>query len=128
MEENKEILTATAVPKIPPAKVHVPQIPKRLFLCWLLKHWPKILVQLGQAWDWIRNKHDNNNNNNNRHFYSAVYLDNSVPRRIYYYHGFSLAAVYTALQHFKELIPARCPFTSPGLSVANVDQCLAKGY
>ena len=69
---------------------------------------------------------NNNNNNNNRHFYSAVYLDNSIPRRIYYYPGFSLAAVYTALQHFKELIPARYPFTSPGLSVANVDQCLAK--
>ena len=43
--------------------------------------------------------------------------------------GFSIAAI-TALQHFKELIPARYPFTSSGLSVANVnvDQCLAKGH
>ena len=74
----------------------------------------------------------NNEDNNNRHFYSAVYLE--IPlrlfaRRIYYYPGFSLVAI-TALQHFnfKELIPARYPFTSPGLSVANVDQCLAKGH
>ena len=37
-----------------------------------------------------------NNNNNNRHFYSAVYLDNFISRRIYYYPGFSLAAVYSA--------------------------------
>ena len=64
---------------------------------------------------------NNNNNNNNRHFYSAIYLDNSILRHIYYYPGFSLAAVYTALQHFKEIIPARYPFTSPGSSVANVD-------
>ena len=53
---------------------------------------------------------------------------NSILRRIYYYPSFSLAAVYTALQHFKELISARYPLTSPGLSVANVDQCLAKGH
>ena len=77
---------------------------------------------------WIQKDDNYNNNNNDRHFYSAIYLDNSIPRHIYYYPGFSLAAVYTALQHFKELIPASYPFTSPGLSVANVDQCLVKGH
>ena len=44
----------------------------------------------------------------------------------YYYSGFPTVA-FTALEHFKELIPARHPFTSPGWSVVNLDECLAKG-
>ena len=37
-----------------------------------------------------------NNNNNNRHLYSAVYLDNSIPRRAHYYYPGFIAAI-TAL-------------------------------
>lgn len=45
----------------------------------------------------------------------------------YQYPRFSTAAI-TALERFKEKISARYPFTSTGLSMANVDKFLAKRH
>lgn len=48
------ILTAIAVPKIPPAKLLVPNKPNTVVLCWSENQLVSDFTQFGQAVDWIQ--------------------------------------------------------------------------
>lgn len=50
----KTILTAIAVPKIPPAKLLVPNKPNTVVLCWSENQLVSDFTQFGQAVDWIK--------------------------------------------------------------------------
>jgi len=45
------ILTASPVPMIPPAKAHVPKKPNTVFFCCSVNHEDKTFVQFGQQRD-----------------------------------------------------------------------------